>query len=35
MLCSRAGTVAQEAVLTFVSIHAFVDIAADPRIQTQ
>jgi hypothetical protein len=35
MLCYRAATVAQQAVLTFVSMHAFVDIAADPRIQTQ
>jgi len=35
MLDSRVGTVAQQAVLTFDSMHALIDIAADPHIQTQ
>jgi hypothetical protein len=34
MLDSRDATLAQ-AVLTFDSMHAFVDIAADPCHQTQ
>jgi hypothetical protein len=29
------GTLAQQAVLMFDSMHAFVDIAADPCHQTQ
>jgi len=35
MLDFRAATFAQQVVLTFDSMHALVDIAADPRIQTQ
>jgi len=35
MLDPHEGMLAQQAVLTFDSMHAFVDNAADPRHQTQ
>jgi len=35
MLDSCEGMLAQQAVLTFDLVHAFVDIAADPCHQTE
>jgi len=34
MLDCHEGTLVQRAVLTFDSMHDFVDIAADPHLQT-